>query len=90
MRAQEGRDAAPRNREDISVAENLSNDAQANKATPFFVFCPYFYFVERCSFGDPITTTTTTTTTITTERRMFSDAKARRLCSPNKKNQAQT
>ena len=50
-RTQEGRDAAPRNGEDISAAKNLSNGALPNKLTPFFrVFCPAFDFVKRFSF----------------------------------------
>ena len=58
VRAQEGKDSAPKNGEDVSAAKILSNDALRNKATAFFVFSvlvlifqPVFFFGDTTATG---------------------------------------
>ena len=69
-----------------AAAENLSNDALPNKATPFFLFsvrCPIFDFVKRFSFWGHHHLHHRTGGR--DGREIFSNAKARKLCSSNKK-----
>ena len=87
-RAQEGRDAGPNNGENVSVAPNLSNDALANKATPFLCFLSCFWFCQKFFRRAPLLPPPPAGRPDGREK--ISDAKARKLCSPNKKNLAQT
>jgi len=72
--------------EDVSAADNLSNDALPNKKHSIFMLSVLFLILSKCFLFED----STTIDERTNGRKLFSDAKARKLFSSNKKNLAQT